>query len=225
MHHALSAAAAAVVPGGRIERIRLRDCPELQLWLLSTDYPRCRLAPEAMQRLMAEPPYWAFCWASGQALARWLLDHPESVRGADVLDFGAGSGVVAIAAALAGARSVVACDSDPPARAAIAANAALNGVEIGVIGDLADIDRPVDLATVADVLYDRENLPLMAEIAARACRLLVADSRLREKPVASWETIGVCDSTTWPDLAESVEFNRVTLYRGRGAIDDPARGQ
>ena len=75
-------------------------------------------------------PFWAFCWASGQLLARYVLDHPELVRGRRVLDFGCGSGVVAIAAALAGAESAVACDCDPLALEAARANAALNGVAV-----------------------------------------------------------------------------------------------
>src|SRR6266581_1789142 len=83
------------------------------------------LVPEIRLHLATEvtPPYWAFAWAGGQALARFLLDHPERVAGRAVLDFGAGSGLVAIAAAKAGAASVTAADIDPFAAAAIAANA------------------------------------------------------------------------------------------------------
>jgi predicted nicotinamide N-methyase len=82
------------------------------------------------------PPFWAFPWAGGQALARYVLDHPAAVAGRDVLDLGTGSGLVAIAAARAGARHVLACDTDPDAIAAVARNAAANHVTVeGAVGD------------------------------------------------------------------------------------------
>jgi predicted nicotinamide N-methyase len=117
--------------------------------------------PDEIRRVMDEPPYWCFCWASGLVLARWLAEHPQWVRGKTVLDFGAGSGVAAIAAARAGAAEVVACDLDPLALQASRANAALNGVALEVSADFfAEADR-FDVILVADVLYDRANLPLL----------------------------------------------------------------
>ena len=128
---------------------------------------RLRLADEAMDlwqateadlgRIGLPPPFWAFAWAGGQALARYVLDHPEIVRGARVLDFAAGSGIVAIAAALAGARDVAATDIDPYARAAVLINAADNGV--AVEAPEADyLDRGAsgfDVVLAGDVFYER----------------------------------------------------------------------
>jgi predicted nicotinamide N-methyase len=103
------------------------------------------------------PPFWAFPWAGGQALARYVLDHPESVRGKRVLDLASGSGLVAIAAAKAGAARVSTNDIDPMCEAAIAVNAALNGVSIEYFGgDLLDARLlEVDVILAADVFYEQ----------------------------------------------------------------------
>ena len=106
----------------------------------------------------SDPPFWAAAWPGGQALARYVLDHPEVVAGRTVLDLGAGSGLVAIAAAKAGAAAVVASDVDPYSRAAIAVNAQGNGVgPFTVVGDLLDSepDPAVDVVLAGDVCYDR----------------------------------------------------------------------
>ena len=103
------------------------------------------------------PPYWAFPWAGGMALARHILNRPETVAGRRVLDLGAGSGLVAIAAAMAGASAVVAAEIDRYATAAIGLNAAANGVEVAVVGDdlTAGPPPPVDLVAVGDLFHER----------------------------------------------------------------------
>lgn len=104
-----------------------------------------------------EPPFWAAAWPGGLALARYVLDHPELVEGRAVLDLGAGSGLVAVAALLAGARAAVASDPDPYSATAIAVNADLNGVgAVDVVGDVLDDGPPaVDVVLAGDVCYDR----------------------------------------------------------------------
>jgi predicted nicotinamide N-methyase len=107
----------------------------------------------------SEPPFWAAAWPGGQALARYVLDHPEVVAGRTVLDLGAGSGLVAVAALLAGATRVVASDVDSCSRAAVTVNAELNGVgPVVVAGDLLDgePDPGIDVVLAGDVCYDRE---------------------------------------------------------------------
>ena len=107
----------------------------------------------------SDPPFWAAAWPGGQALARYVLDHPEVVAGRTVLDLGAGSGLVAVAALMAGARAVVASEVDPYGRAAIAVNAQANGVgPVTVTGDLLDEDPDpdIDVVLAGDVCYDRE---------------------------------------------------------------------
>jgi len=102
------------------------------------------------------PPYWAFAWAGGQALARWLLDNPHEVAGRTVLDFATGSGLVGIAAMKAGAASVLCADVDPFCRAAVALNAEANGVALFFTDDdLLDAPRPaVDVICAGDVCYE-----------------------------------------------------------------------
>src|SRR5256885_1027395 len=108
--------------------------------------------------VVAAPPFWAFAWAGGQALARFLLDRPSVVAGRRVLDLAAGSGLVAVAAARAGAARVVANEIDGYAVAAIALNAQANAVPVEVLGgDLLDGDPPdVDVVLAGDVFYSRD---------------------------------------------------------------------
>ncbi|MHB0765347.1 class I SAM-dependent methyltransferase [Stutzerimonas sp. NM35] len=185
---------------------------DIRLWLIDPANMDRAFSPEETRRILEEPPYWSFCWASGLVLARWLAERPEWVRGKRVLDFGAGSGVAAIAAARAGAVEVVACDLDPLALQACRANAALNGVTLGYSEDFfAEADR-FDLIIVADVLYDRANLPLLDQFLSRGHEVLVADSRVRDFQHPLYRRLDILDACTWPDLAEPAEFRHVSLY-------------
>ncbi|MDZ5604599.1 50S ribosomal protein L11 methyltransferase [Pseudomonas sp. RP23018S] len=185
---------------------------DLRLWLLDEQNMDRAFSQDETRRILDEPPYWSFCWASGLALARHLAARPDWVRGKRVLDFGAGSGVAGIAAAHAGALEVVACDLDPLALDACRANARLNDVTLGYSSDFfAQADR-FDLILVADVLYDRANLPLLDQFLSRGRQALVADSRVRDFTHPLYRPLGVLEALTLPDLAEPHEFRRVSLY-------------
>lgn len=199
----------------RIVPALLPDCGGLQLYLLAEDFPREPLSAEEMQAALHEPAYWIFCWASGLALARLILREPDLVRGKKVLDFGAGSGVVACAAARAGAREVVACDIDPASLLACAANAALNRIGVRLEGDFFALAEDFDLVLAADVLYDKANHGFLAAFLQRAPEVLVADSRVKNLQVPPYLLIGEEDAGTLPDLNELDEFRRVRFYRGR----------
>ena len=188
---------------------------ELQLWLIDADNMDRAFTLEETRRILHEPPYWSFCWASGLALARYLAEHPQWVRGKRVLDFGAGSGVAGIAAAKAGALEVVACDLDPLAIAACRANAQLNDVQLSYSTDFfAEADR-FDLILVADVLYDRANLPLLDQFLSRGREALVADSRVKDFTHPLYQRLGMLHAMTLPDLAEPWEFRDVSLYHAQ----------
>ncbi|MES2817942.1 MAG: 50S ribosomal protein L11 methyltransferase [Pseudomonadota bacterium] len=188
---------------------------ELKLWLIGAANMDRAFDPDETRRILAEPPYWSFCWASGLVLARWLSEQPEWVYGKTVLDFGAGSGVAAIAAAKAGAAEVVACDLDPLALEACRANAALNDVELSYSSDFFQEADRFDLILVADVLYDRANLPLLDQFLSRGQQALVADSRVRDFRHPLYQRLGLFDACTWPDLAEPAEFRQVSLYHAQ----------
>lgn len=188
---------------------------DIALWLIDAQNMDREFSPDETRRILEEPPYWCFCWASGLVLAHWLAEKPEWVRGKRVLDFGAGSGIAAIAAAKAGAAEVVACDLDPLALDACRANAELNGVTLSYSDDFFKEADRFDLIIVADVLYDRANLPLLDEFLSRGREALVADSRVRDFSHPLYHRLAILDGCTWPDLAEPAEFRHVSLYHAR----------
>jgi predicted nicotinamide N-methyase len=155
--------------------------PEIRLHLATEVTPLWQATEESLSRGPVPPPFWAFAWAGGQALARYLLDHPETVAGREVLDIGSGSGIVAITAALAGAKSVTAAEIDPFAAAAIALNAPLNGVRVGIeTRDLLDRGAAGwGIALAGDLCYEEpmasRALALLRRIAARGRPALLGD--------------------------------------------------
>jgi predicted nicotinamide N-methyase len=144
-------------------------------------------------RLRRGPPYWAFAWAGGLALARHLVDHPELVAGRRVLDFAAGSGLVGLAAARCGAASVIANDVDPLAAVAISLNADQNGVTIAASADdLLSADSTfdpgtVDVVLVGDAFYERDlaarALAFLARCRAAGCEVLIGDPGRADLPL------------------------------------------
>ncbi len=134
-----------------------RLIPEIRLYQADKLLPLWRATEPELEALGLPPPYWAFAWAGGQALARYLLDHPETVAGKCVLDFGAGSGLAAIAATKAGAARVIAAEIDAFARTAIALNAEANGVTLEIAaGDIVDtIDPAWQVVIAGDVCYEQ----------------------------------------------------------------------
>jgi predicted nicotinamide N-methyase len=131
--------------------------PEVSLYQADDIYALWEQTERHLGRAGLSPPFWGVAWPGGQALARYLLDHPALVTGRTVLDFGSGSGLVAIAAAKAGAARVIACETDPLGRAAIGLNAAANGVpRPDCVDDARIADSSPDVVVAGDVWYDRE---------------------------------------------------------------------
>jgi len=178
--------------------------PEIVLYQASEPMSVWQHTERATGRTGLDPPFWAFAWAGGQALARYLLDHPEAVTGRHVIDVASGSGLVAIAAVLAGAAAVTAYDIDPLAAAAITVNADANGVAI--LAECTDVlsGPPPDgtgLVLVADAFYEQDLAGQVLEFLdrshARGAAVLAGDfgrrylPRARLVPLASYDVPGL----------------------------------
>ena len=204
--------------GTRLRSVPL--VPEIRLHQASDPISLWQRAELAAGRTGLDPPFWAFAWAGGQALARYLLDHPEAVRGRHAIDMASGSGLVAIAAAKAGAVAVTAYDIDPLAAAAIRLNAAANGVTVlAVCADVLDTDDlpapGADLVLVADAFYERELAGQVTRFAergrARGAAVLAGDfgraylPRDRLTPLASYDVPG-------QRMLEGSDVKRTTIW-------------
>ncbi|MHB2169413.1 class I SAM-dependent methyltransferase [Alsobacter sp. R-9] len=199
--------------------IPVPHAPEIVLHLADEATPLWSRTEEELGEIGLPPPFWAFAWAGGQAIARHLLDHPDLVRGARVLDFATGSGLAGIAAAKAGAASVTATDIDAFAVTAAHLNAAANGVSLEA--ELADVigeDRGWDVVLAGDVFYERDMADRVAgwlgRLAARGAAVLVGDpgrSYLRRDLMDAVATYIV---PTTRELEDS-ETKRTTVWRFR----------
>jgi len=154
--------------------------PEVRLHLATEVVPLWRKTEEELEKEGVPPPYWAFAWAGGQALSRYVLDTPNEVRGKSVLDFGSGSGLVAIAARKAGAREILAADIDAFAAAAIALNAAANDAAVNITkDDVIGREDAWDTILVGDMCYERplaeRSLVWLTARANAGARVLLGD--------------------------------------------------
>src|SRR5579862_8073427 len=194
--------------------------PEIRLYQASEPMSAWQHTERATGRAGLDPPFWAFAWAGGQALARYLLDHPDAVAGRRVIDVASGSGLVAIAAVMAGAAAVTAYDIDPLAAAAIAVNAEANGVAVpAVCADvLTDQDLPApgtDLVLVADAFYEQDLAAQVLEFLDRShhrgAAVLAGDfgrrylPRARLVPLASYAVPGLA-------ALEDRDVKRTTIW-------------
>jgi predicted nicotinamide N-methyase len=154
--------------------------PETRLHLADEAHDLWQRTEDELAEIGLPPPFWAFAWAGGQGLARYVLDNPQAVSGKRVLDFATGSGLVAIAAATAGARSVTAADIDPFCATAVRLNAAANGVSVAFDGsDMICRKVVADVLLAGDVFYDRpfadRLVPWFTELAEGGTEVLVGD--------------------------------------------------
>jgi predicted nicotinamide N-methyase len=193
--------------------------PELRLHLANAALALWQATESDMEEIDLPPPYWAFAWPGGQALARLCLDRPEIVRDRRVLDFGAGGGVTSIAAAMAGAR-VVAVDIDAYARAALALNAAANGVTMQILDRIAiDAPPPADILLFGDMCYERplaEAVTAWGRASSRAgVTVLLADPGRSYKPSDGLAEVARYRVPTTLDL-EDREERETVIWRMLG---------
>jgi predicted nicotinamide N-methyase len=154
--------------------------PEIGLYLADEAHGLWHRTEEELAEIGLPPPFWAFAWAGGQGLARYILDNPWNVRGKHVLDFATGSGLVAIAAAKTGAAEVLASDIDPFCAAAVRLNAAANEVEVAFHDrDFIGENNGFDVLLAGDVFYDRafaeRLIPWFSRLASNGITVLIGD--------------------------------------------------
>lgn len=208
MHAAFVAASTALRPVPLVPEIRLRQADDAFTVWAAAEHE----AGEPDQ----PPPFWAFGWPGGQALARYLLDHRDLVRGRTVLDVGSGSGLTAIAACLAGASAVLASELDPFAVAAITLNAAANGVRVAVTGDVLDgSGEGADLVLAADIWYERalaaRAIGMLRRAVARGAHVLAGDVGRAFLPRESLRVVAGYDVPVIADL-EDATVKRTSIW-------------
>ena len=196
--------------------------PEMRLHLAAESLPIWRKTEEELGEMNVPPPYWAFAWAGGQALARYLLDNRQAVAGRRVLDLGAGSGIAAIAAMMAGAAHAVASDIDALAQAAIALNAEANGVAVAATavdllnGAAPEAPGPADVVLVGDLFYERaladRVLAFIEAARARGAEVLVGDPRRSYFPGDRFREVAIYSVPVTREL-EDAEIKRSAVWR------------
>lgn len=191
--------------------------PEIRLHLADEAHDLWERTEEELEAIGLQPPFWAFAWAGGQGLARYVLDNPALVRGRKVLDFATGSGLVAIAAAKAGAAHVLAADVDPFCATAVRLNAAANRVAVEFTGsDLVGALCAWDVILAGDVFYDRafadRLLPWLAAMRAGGCEVLVGDPGRAYLPKSGLEALATYQVPVTRAL-EDAEVKKTTVWR------------
>lgn len=191
--------------------------PEIMLHLAEESVPLWQKTEEELEEMNLPPPYWAFAWAGGQALARYLLDNPQLCYGKRVLDLGTGSGLTAIAAAMSGAHTVVAADIDKLALCAAALNAVQNRIQLEVVGDdlLSNPPPPADVLLVGDLFYERalaDRVIAFMELAkAQGARVLIGDPQRSYFPQSRLSALAEYRVPVTRDL-EDAEIKRTSVW-------------
>jgi predicted nicotinamide N-methyase len=188
--------------------------PEVKLHLATEVMPLWRKSEEELEAMGVPPPYWAFAWAGGQALARYVLDNPEVVRGKSVLDFGSGSGLVGIAAMKAGARSMLSADIDKYAAAAIVLNAHANNVTVAATtDDMIGRDGDWDIILIGDMCYERPLAEkLLQWLHSSGASALLGDPGRSYFPKTGVERLALYNVQVTRDL-EDREIRETGVYR------------
>ncbi len=210
----------AYIPAFIRENTRIMEAsfvPEVRLHLADDAVALWEMTEEQLEQIGLPPPFWAFAWAGGQALARYVLDHPEIVRGQSVLDVASGSGLVGIAAMQAGARHALAADIDVFAAHAAQLNAALNAVTVETTGaDLVGQAVAQDVILVGDLFYDRDLAPRvldwLAALQDQGRRVLIGDPGRTYLPRDRLEQIAAYDIPVTRALEDS-ELKRAAVWR------------
>ncbi|WP_243370497.1 class I SAM-dependent methyltransferase [Microvirga solisilvae] len=193
--------------------------PEILLHVADEATELWQRTEEELGEIGLPPPFWAFAWAGGQALSRYILDHPETVRGRRVLDFASGSGLVAIAAMKAGAAEVTACDIDKFAIAAIELNAEANGVSVTPTrADLIGEDQGWDTVLAGDICYERDLAERVTDwlfaLSRRGATVLIGDPGRSYLPQERLERLALYEVPVTRTL-EDAEIKKTSVWQFR----------
>ncbi len=199
--------------------LRVPHTPEIQLYMAGIATELWQKTEDELNQIGLPPPFWAFAWAGGQALARYVLDTPTLVQNRKVLDFASGSGLVGIAAAKAGAADVDACDIDAFSCAAIALNATINEVTLTPrLEDLVGCDEGWDVVLAGDVSYEHDMAKRvtdwLSQLAARGATVLIGDPSRSYLDRDRLEPIATYDIAVTRDL-EDADVKRTSVWRFR----------
>ena len=189
--------------------------PEIKLYLAHESVPLWQKTEDELGEMGLPPPFWAFAWAGGQALARYVLDHPEIVKGKHVLDLASGSGLVGIAAMKAGAASVLAADIDAFALTAVAMNAAANGCEITSTGAdlLNSAPQNFDVILVGDIFYEKQTAArCLAFLRQSSADILIGDPGRSYLPKELLMSVAQYQVPVSRDLEDS-EIKQTSVWR------------
>ena len=192
--------------------------PEISLHVADEATELWQRTEEELGEIGLPPPFWAFAWAGGQALARYILDHPETVRGRRVLDFASGSGLVAVSAVMAGATEVTACDIDPFAIAAIGLNAEANGFSaiVPLQADIVGQDGGWDTVLAGDICYERDLAQRVTDwlfaLSRRGATVLIGDPGRSYLPKDRLENLAVYEVPVTRTLEDS-DIKKSSVWR------------
>lgn len=186
---------------------------KIELYLLALNSEHLVLDAQQVGQFWQQLPYWAFAWAAGQGLSQYILANPALVQGKRVLDFGCGSGLVGIAAAKAGARSVLCCDSDPLALLATQYNAKRNGVDIDTANEWLNDVEEFDCLLAADILYDLTTAGELAGQCRKIPNWLVAETQYQLPPWSTLVSVQQHKMSTLPRLDDFDQDLTVSIYR------------
>lgn len=192
-----------------IERTKIPEL-NLDLYLIEPAIEQRHYSPEQVDDIWGNMPYWAFAWSSGRALAKYLLDNPYLVRGKTICDFGAGSGIVALAALKAGAKAAWVCDIDEISLLSCEQNAHINGLQVSVCKDMSEVHN-LDILVVGDVLYDPRNHQLAEALFNQDIPVIWAESRAQTK-LSHQGPVDAYQAVTQPNIGGFDEHKDIHIY-------------
>lgn len=202
------------LPQARLQKTQLMP-EDITLHLLTLEATDLQLNPQQIAHFWQQLPYWAFAWAGGRALAQFLLANPEHVAGKSVLDFGCGSGIVAIAAAKAGAKDVWVADLDPNAHTAAQQNAQLNNVKINHVqikSAQTTIWPEVDMLLASDVLYDISSSDDLQTLMLTIPEWLLAERRFVKPSFVHLQCLNEYITSTLPAIDDFDQDLSIEIY-------------